>query len=64
VGIDAQNFRGVRNPHIFANISDGDVVLDLGCGSGVESFIAADRVGPSGKVYSIDPSQTYLDFVN
>jgi ArsR family transcriptional regulator len=45
---------GCGNPTAFANISEGDIVLDLGSGAGFDAFIAAKKVGNSGKVIGID----------
>jgi len=54
-------FAGVSNVSLFAEIPEGATVLDLGCGAGLDSLIAARRVGPSGKVIGIDFSGTMLD---
>ncbi|HEX9119618.1 MAG TPA: methyltransferase domain-containing protein [Terriglobales bacterium] len=53
-------FAGVSNVSLFAEIPEGATVLDLGCGAGLDSLIAAGRVGPSGKVIGIDFSDTML----
>jgi arsenite methyltransferase len=45
---------GVGNHLRHARIEPGDTVLDLGCGSGIDSILAARRVGPSGKVLALD----------
>jgi len=47
-------FAGVSNVSIFAEIPEGATVLDLGCGSGLDSLIAAQMVGPQGKVIGVD----------
>ena len=52
VAIDA--FTGVSNVSIFADIKTGSTVLDMGCGAGVDSLIAAQKVGPTGRVIGID----------
>jgi len=36
---------GCGNPVGFSNIKEGDTVLDLGCGAGIDCFLAAKRVG-------------------
>jgi ubiquinone/menaquinone biosynthesis C-methylase UbiE len=54
------SFTGVSNVAIFAEIHEGDVVLDPGCGAGLDSLIAAHRVGPSGMVIGIDFSKSML----
>lgn len=53
-------FCGVSNVPIFAVIPLGATVLDLGCGAGMDSLIAARRVGPSGKVIGVDFSEAML----
>jgi ArsR family transcriptional regulator len=45
---------GCGNPTAFGEIKNGDVVLDLGSGAGFDCFIAAKKVGNSGKVIGID----------
>lgn len=45
---------GVGNHLRHARIEQGDTVLDLGCGSGVDSILAARRTGPSGRVLALD----------
>jgi len=56
-GRDAFNYQGVGNPHKHAKIDAGDRVLDLGSGLGVDSFIAAARVGDAGSVVGLDISK-------
>ena len=45
-----ESFAGCGNPVALANIRKGDIVLDLGSGAGFDAFIAAKKVGNSGKV--------------
>ncbi|MFC1482699.1 arsenite methyltransferase [Candidatus Margulisiibacteriota bacterium] len=45
---------GCGNPHLLAHIKQGDTVLDLGSGGGVDCFIAAKKVGKKGQVIGID----------
>lgn len=45
---------GVGNPVPWAELNAGEVVADLGCGSGIDSLLAARQVGPSGRVIGID----------
>jgi arsenite methyltransferase len=54
-------FAGVSNVSLFAEISEGTTVLDLGCGAGLDSLIAARRTGPSGKVIGVDFSAVMLE---
>ncbi len=58
VAVDA--FAGVSNVAVFAEIPSGATVLDLGCGAGLDSLIAAQRVGPTGQVIGLDFSPTML----
>ncbi len=46
--------RGCGNPTGFANLHPGEVVVDLGCGAGIDVILAARKVGPSGKVFGVD----------
>ncbi len=45
---------GVGNHLRYARIEPGDTVLDLGCGSGIDSILAARRVGATGRVIALD----------
>lgn len=45
---------GCGSPVLDAGVSLGDTVVDLGCGAGVECYIAARKTGPSGQVFGID----------
>ncbi len=48
------SYCGVGNPFSLGAIHKGEVVLDIGCGGGVDTFIAAMMVGPTGKAVGID----------
>lgn len=54
-------FAGVSNVSIYAEIPAGSTILDLGCGAGLDTLIAARRTGPTGKVIGIDFSGSMLD---
>jgi arsenite methyltransferase len=58
---DANLGLGCGNPTAFAELKAGDVVLDLGSGAGFDSFLAAKKVGSSGKVIGVDTTQTMLE---
>lgn len=53
-------FSGVSNVAVFADIPMGAIVLDLGCGAGLDSLIAAQRVGPKGRMLGVDFSKAML----
>jgi SAM-dependent methyltransferase len=48
------NSFGCGNPVAFADITEGQVVLDLGSGAGIDLLLAAKKVGPTGRVIGID----------
>lgn len=45
---------GCGNPQAIASLNSGESVLDLGAGGGFDVFLAAKKVGPTGKVYGVD----------
>lgn len=45
---------GVGDPVSRAELSEGEVVLDLGCGAGIDTLLAARRVGPTGRAIGLD----------
>jgi SAM-dependent methyltransferase len=49
------------NPTAFASLHPGDVVLDLGSGGGFDVFIAARKIGPSGRAIGVDMTQDMLE---
>jgi len=54
-------FAGVSNVSLFATIPAGATVLDVGCGAGLDSLIAARRTGPDGRVIGLDFSQAMVE---
>jgi len=58
------SFAGVSNVSVFATLPAGSTVVDVGCGSGLDSIIAAERVGQDGRVIGIDFSETMLSRAN
>lgn len=48
------------NPTAFASLRPGEVVVDLGCGGGLDVFLAARKVGPTGKAIGIDMTDEML----
>lgn len=55
---------GCGNPVAIASLKTGDVVLDLGSGAGFDAFLAARKVGKSGKVYGVDMTDEMLKKAN
>ena len=51
---------GCGNPTALIDLQPGQTVLDLGSGGGIDVFLAAKRVGPSGKVYGLDMTDEML----
>jgi len=49
------------NPLALAGIGEGEVVVDLGCGGGMDVFLAARKVGSSGRVIGIDMTAEMLE---
>ncbi len=51
---------GCGNPTALAELHEGDVVLDLGSGGGIDVLLSARRVGPTGKAYGLDMTDEML----
>ena len=51
---------GCGNPTAVADLQEGETVLDLGSGGGIDVLVSARRVGPSGKVYGLDMTEEML----
>ncbi|MPZ74111.1 MAG: arsenite methyltransferase [Nitriliruptorales bacterium] len=51
---------GCGNPTAVAALRDGETVLDLGSGGGIDVLLSARRVGPTGKVYGLDMTDEML----
>jgi arsenite methyltransferase len=51
---------GCGNPTAVADLEDGETVLDLGSGGGIDVILSAKRVGPSGTVYGLDMTDEML----
>ena len=52
---------GCGNPTTIAELKAGEVVLDLGSGAGIDVFLAANKVGPTGKVIGVDMTKEMVD---
>src|ERR1700674_4309200 len=55
-----QSFAGVANPFSLGRLEPGERVLDLGSGAGTDSLVAAQMVGPGGRVTGIDMTPQML----
>lgn len=55
---------GCGNPVALASLKEGETVVDLGSGGGLDVFLAARKVGPRGKAIGIDMTQEMLDKAN
>src|SRR5690348_2042570 len=51
---------GCGNPTALAELREGEVVLDLGSGGGIDVLLSAKRVGPTGKAYGLDMTDEML----
>ena len=51
---------GCGNPTALAELMEGEIVLDLGSGGGIDVLLSARRVGPSGKAYGLDMTDEML----
>ena len=52
---------GCGNPIALADLKPGEVVLDIGSGGGLDALLAAQKVGPTGKVIGVDMTQSMLE---
>jgi len=59
-----ENSFGCGNPLAFSEFKEGDVVLDLGSGAGIDILLAAKKVGNSGKVIGIDMTPEMITKAN
>jgi len=55
---------GCGNPTALAELKEGETVLDLGSGGGIDVLLSAKRVGPTGKVFGLDMTDEMLALAN
>lgn len=55
------SFAGVANPHRVAPIGEGSVVVDIGCGAGMDLLLAAKSAGPRGRAIGIDMTEAMIE---
>jgi arsenite methyltransferase len=56
-----ESFAGTGNPFSLGEILPGARVVDVGCGAGIDSLIAAKKVGPEGRVIGVDMTPSMLE---
>ena len=56
-----ESFAGTGNPFSLGTLAAGERVVDIGCGAGIDSLIAAGMVGPEGAVIGIDMTPSMLE---
>jgi len=56
-----ESFAGTGNPFAVEPLRPGERVLDVGCGAGIDTFIAARMVGPSGRAIGVDMTAAMLE---
>jgi SAM-dependent methyltransferase len=49
-----ESFAGTGNPFSLGRLQPGEVVVDVGCGAGFDTLLAARQVGPTGRVIAVD----------
>jgi SAM-dependent methyltransferase len=49
------------NPTAFASLREGEVVVDLGCGGGLDVLLASEKVGPAGRAIGMDMTPEMID---
>jgi SAM-dependent methyltransferase len=55
------SFAGTGNPFSMGRLRAGETVLDIGCGAGFDTLLAARQVGPSGAVIAVDMTEAMLE---
>jgi arsenite methyltransferase len=56
-----ESFAGTGNPFSLGELHSGERVVDVGCGAGIDSLIAAKKVGPEGRVIGVDMTPSMLE---
>jgi arsenite methyltransferase len=55
------SFAGTGNPLGMGGVASGETVVDVGCGAGFDTLLAAGRVGPEGRVIAVDMTEEMLE---
>jgi arsenite methyltransferase len=56
-----ESFAGTGNPFSLGELRPGELVVDVGCGAGFDSLIAAKKVAPNGRVIGVDMTPSMLE---
>ena len=56
-----ESFAGTGNPFSVGELLPGERVVDVGCGAGIDSLIAAKKVGPDGRIIGVDMTPSMLE---
>jgi arsenite methyltransferase len=56
-----ESFAGTGNPFSLGELHPGERVVDVGCGAGIDSLIAAKKVAPGGRVIGVDMTPSMLE---
>jgi ubiquinone/menaquinone biosynthesis C-methylase UbiE len=60
-GATVASFAGTGNPFTMGELKPGEAVLDIGCGAGFDTLLAAMQVGPQGRVTALDMTEAMLE---
>jgi arsenite methyltransferase len=56
-----ESFAGTGNPFSLGELRPGERVMDVGCGAGIDSLIAAKKIAPDGRVIGVDMTPSMLE---
>jgi len=56
-----ESFAGTGNPFSLGHLTEGETVVDIGCGAGFDTLLAARQVGPRGRVIAVDMTEAMRD---
>ena len=56
-----ESFAGTGNPFLMGRLAEGETVVDIGCGAGFDTLLAAMQVGSSGRVIAVDMTNAMIE---